>query len=393
LTGRLTPAYPSAMRRALVTVLLVGCGRETLAPVGSEPEPALGPTYPGFVGPYAVGVTTLSTVVEGRTLPIEVWYPALPGGAPSAYSLMLGSVVLATVPSPLGAVRDAAVDARGMPHPVVVFSHGFGGTRLQSYYLTEHLASHGFVVAAPDHVGNTLTEQVNSAAAIPPAVVARLRPLDVSAALDAVLDAMPGAADVERAAVAGHSFGGFTALRVAGATVDVDAASAACAADPTLFFCDGWPGSPPLPESARDDRFAVAVAQAPGGAAVLGAQGAGAIAVPTMIQAGTLDHTTVLAAEATAPFAALDVDGYLVVLEGAGHFTFSNLCPLVADLGVPQFDDGCGADNVPVDVAHRAIVLYATAFLGARLRGFHSWETLYLGPTSPRPAGVTLLDR
>jgi hypothetical protein len=71
------------------------------------------------------------------------------------------------------------------------------------------------------------------------------------------------------------------------------------------------------------------------------------------------------------------------------------MCPLVAMLGLPveEFQDGCGPDNLPYWIAHRSVRLYATAFLGAHLRGFPSWETLYLGPTSPRPAGVTLLDR
>lgn len=41
------------------------------------------------------------------------------------------------------------------PFPLVVYSHGNGGLRYVSAFLTEHLASHGFIVVAPDHVGNT----------------------------------------------------------------------------------------------------------------------------------------------------------------------------------------------------------------------------------------------
>ncbi len=39
--------------------------------------------------------------------------------------------------------------------PLVIYSHGNGGLRYVSAFLTEHLASHGFVVMAPDHTGNT----------------------------------------------------------------------------------------------------------------------------------------------------------------------------------------------------------------------------------------------
>ena len=60
-------------RGACVWLLLlcIGCSSEKDA---QDPPPA--PSSPGAVGPYAVGVTTIETVSEGRTLPIEVWYPA-----------------------------------------------------------------------------------------------------------------------------------------------------------------------------------------------------------------------------------------------------------------------------------------------------------------------------
>ena len=44
------------------------------------------------------------------------------------------------------------------PYPLVVFSHGNGGMRLQSLFFTEYLASHGYVVIAPDHTYNTFLD-------------------------------------------------------------------------------------------------------------------------------------------------------------------------------------------------------------------------------------------
>jgi predicted dienelactone hydrolase len=65
-----------------------------------------------------------------RTITVEVWYPAH---------------------SPEGTMRDAPLDASGGPYPLVIHSHGFMDSRLGEGYLAEHLASHGYVVAAPDY--------------------------------------------------------------------------------------------------------------------------------------------------------------------------------------------------------------------------------------------------
>jgi dienelactone hydrolase len=90
---------------------------------------ALDPTKPGKL---AVGVTTVNAVDESRgnrTFPIEIWYPA----------------------------RRSERDAEPVRkrHPLVLIAHGLCGSRLYYDYLVQHLASHGFVVAAPDFLGVT----------------------------------------------------------------------------------------------------------------------------------------------------------------------------------------------------------------------------------------------
>ncbi|MFO0755098.1 MAG: dienelactone hydrolase family protein [Byssovorax sp.] len=366
---------------SLACPLLAACGDE-IAP-GPDKLAPLPPTTPREKGPYAVGVTTFETTdgePGGRTLPVEVWYPATPPQAapPAHYQLMLGSLVIADMGSPLGAVRDATADPRGAPHPVVIFSHGFGGVRFQSIYLTEYLASHGFVVAAPDHVGNTFHEQVDKASAISGIEAARLRPIDVSRTLDALLDrsALPsgllsGQADPSRVGIAGHSFGGFTAFRIAGATLDVKTLAAQCEGPSPSAICDGYGQGPLPPVSARDDRFIAAIPQAPGIASIFGPEGFGAIAVPTMIQGGLLDETMPFATEQAAPFAELTVPAYLVGIDRGGHFTFSNMCDLLdlLSLDLDAFDDGCGAANIPASEAHPAINRFATAFALVTIAG------------------------
>ena len=93
---------------------------------------ALGAPDPARPGRLALGVTTAETRDEARgnrLLRVEIWYPARRSG------------------------RDAE-PLRGR-HPLVLIAHGLCGSRLYYDYLATHLASHGFVVAAPDFVGVT----------------------------------------------------------------------------------------------------------------------------------------------------------------------------------------------------------------------------------------------
>src|SRR5439155_87759 len=86
-----------------------------------------------------------------RRVTIEVYYPSTPAavaGVPHDVAEVLG-IPVATTP----AFRNVA-RAPG-PFPLVLFSHGNGGIRFQSLFLCAHLASHGYVVASPDHRGDT----------------------------------------------------------------------------------------------------------------------------------------------------------------------------------------------------------------------------------------------
>jgi len=174
-------------------------------------------------GPFPVGVRTVELARGTRPLPAELWYPATDEYAGQdvaettrdRYELIPGFPFVWQ-----DAVRDAT-PRRGR-HPLVAFSHGYGGHRRQSTFLCTHLASHGYVVAAVDHTGNTMLEVVQgvmtlrSGGTLPhPDTVLRefvaLRPADVSYAIDQVL-AMDGLVDPDRIGMAGHSFGGWTTL-------------------------------------------------------------------------------------------------------------------------------------------------------------------------------------
>ncbi len=189
-------------------------------------------------GPHPVGVRSTHLVDparDGRSLAVELWYPATDehaGATTDAYELFPGLEAVAQ-----DAVRDAT--PRAGRHPLVLFSHGFGGHRRQSTFLCTHLASHGYVVAACDHTGNTVFDVMQAAmqarsGAPAPDTAAILRgfigdrPADVTFLLDRILDGTAGGLDAhvdpERIGVTGHSFGGWTTLAVTAADPRVRAA-------------------------------------------------------------------------------------------------------------------------------------------------------------------------
>lgn len=130
-------------------------------------------------------------------------------------------------PVPVRLYLPARADAEH-PVPLVVFSHGIGGSRAGYRYLGEHWASQGYASLHLQHVGSdralwlgnpfSLVERLQGAAQDGEAIA---RVLDLHFALDTLL-AGPLAARIDgtRIVAAGHSYGANTTLLAAGATVE-----------------------------------------------------------------------------------------------------------------------------------------------------------------------------
>ncbi len=311
-------------------------------------------------GSHPVGVRTVTLAVNdrGRAIPIEVWYPAAPtyaGGdldptTQDHYELFPGFP-----PSAQEAVRDA--EPVDQSFPPIVFSHGFAGHRRQTTHLCTHLASHGYVVAAPDHVGNTTADVMGwMFGGQPPADMdayvrqcAADRPRDAARTLDGLLSGELGVrADDDGAGMSGHSFGGWTTLQT----------------------------------TAEDDRIIAALPLAPAG-------GADALAgpedprvlmselvelewgrkVPTLMIVA--DDDSVLPLEGMHDLLARtpSIDR-MVVLVDADHFHFCDGAEMVHDLMTPMMGEGArrSSDLVPGAHAYQVTNGLGLAHFDAELR-------------------------
>lgn len=157
---------------------------------------------------------TLADKTGSRPLPVALWYPSDDDGARET---------VAENPAFLGVeVMKEAKVAPG-PLPLVVLSHGYGGSWRNLSWLAGELARQGYVVAAPDHPGTTTFDRNKVEAA-------KLweRPRDVSRVIDAV--SAEQEIDLRRIAAIGHSLGGWTVAELAGGRFDAARVTADCQA-------------------------------------------------------------------------------------------------------------------------------------------------------------------
>lgn len=193
-------------------------------------------------GDYGVGVQTLTVTNPDqidilsfsadnpeprydRTLTLEVWYPAeIPDGVEPlvVYGDTLGRADNPNdplMPFSFGgrALRDAQPLAdENAPYPLIVVSHGFPGSRFMMSYLTENLASKGYVVVAIDHTESTFGDVSGFASTLLNRSLDILFVIDAMAEFSAGDGFLAGMVDVDNTGVVGYSMGGYGALNAAG---------------------------------------------------------------------------------------------------------------------------------------------------------------------------------
>ncbi len=305
-------------------------------------------------GPFQVKRVTLKPRVVGP--PVDVYLPE-----PLAGSLV-GSQQAAT------------------KYPAVVISHGVGSSRLSYAYLAQFLAQHGFAVINLEHPGSDEQQIDNfvdglTGSAIPteefvnrPQLVSTvLRDLEGRSLFNQSLSNI----DFNNVGVIGQSFGGYTALAVAGAPINLASLRSACPPEfsvdiSLLLQCQAVALGGPDQNSLefKDPRVKAVFAINPVADAIFGPDSISQIDVPTFIMAGSADTIAPALPEQILPFTWLTTpDRYLLLMDGATHFS------TIGVTGSESFDLPPQVIGPVPEVAQEYTKAMSLAFLSLYLKG------------------------
>ncbi len=347
----------------LVTLLFFQIGNivQITAQTLSEPSFIVGDALPDAPelaarGTYKVGVQTLDFVNKGqidvlkakagveplydRPLKVEVWYPAIiPDGAKElvTYDEVLG--ISSDPKRPLipftymgRAMRGATPQYSEGAFPLIVVSHGYVGSRLLLSYLTENLASKGYVVVAIDHTESTFRDAAGFSSTL------LNRPKDVLFVMNQITELskadsksfLAGLVDVNNTGLVGYSMGGYGVLNASGAGYSGKL---------DTFFSTISGGSKAIkvrttnhPDfiASQDARIKAVVAFAPWGMqrGVWDAEGLKGLKVPTFFIAGSQDDISGYEDGIKAIYkGAVNADRYLLTYMNARHNVAPNPPP------------------------------------------------------------------
>jgi predicted dienelactone hydrolase len=301
-----------------------------------------------------------------HTLSVVVWYPA------AAFVRETPAVVPGLDIFELGSVSQyAPLVAMPARLPLVVISHGTGGSALSMAWLGEALAAHGYITAAVNHPGNN----AGAPYTVEGFSIWWERARDLSETVSGMLaDAKFGNhIDHQRIGSAGFSLGGIT---------DVQGFVRRCDSSNPPDACTGSPEFPSLVEdfrklirehpevlhhsgdSFRDVRVRAVFAMAPAIGPAFPSPTLEAISIPVQIVAGESDRNVSVALNAKY-FAATIPGAKLHIFPGnVGHYVFLDSCTKKGRTTVPMLCiDGQGVDRdaIHAETARRALQFFRVA--------------------------------
>jgi predicted dienelactone hydrolase len=268
-----------------------------------------------------------------------VFYPTREGGG----STQVG-------PFSIAATRGAP-PAPG-PFPLVVHSHGTGGSHLGHHDTLAALARAGFVAAAVQHPRDNFLDMSGFATDLQ--LIGR--PHHIVALIDGVLaDPTVGAlVDRQRIGMAGFSAGGYTALLIAGAVPDFSLQAAyrrAVPYDPLRKRADaaGKQRRKPDLQFVADPRVRSIFLMAPALGYVFDRAGLAKVEVPVRLYRPTADEILAHPWNAERIAQMLPKPPEYQLIEGAGHYVFLAPCPTFLALRIPEIcKDPRGVDRAAI---------------------------------------------
>jgi predicted dienelactone hydrolase len=287
--------------RTWIAVALVTLAGVTLA--GAAGATGIGYQYTSFPAP------------DGREIELSIWYPTDAPATPQPFGPFEQSV------AKNGAVAGSAL-------PLIVISHGTGGSFGGHYDTAQALARAGFVVAALSHPGDNFQDRSDSFTW--PNFVNR--PRQLSATIDYMLSAWRDRdrIDPARIGVFGHSAGGYTALASVGGMPELARITAFCRAHPDDWGCEQARAKnakfehddPPSATWAADPRIKAVVVAASAAANMLTPQSLARVTVPVQLWEAQNDRIVtngIIGKELAKP-------PELHVVANAGHYDFLAPC-------------------------------------------------------------------
>lgn len=351
-------------------------------------------------GEYKVGVRTLDLIHKDqldilkhkggvtpkydRPIKVEVWYPAeVPSGkeAIEVYHEVLGNngdPKRPLVPFDFKgrALRDAEVKKSESAYPLVILSHGYTGSRLLFTYLSENLASKGYVVVSIDHTESTFRDAGGFHSTLLNRSLDQLFVLDEMDRLSKANSGnfLSGLVDASNTGIIGYSMGGYGVLNTAGAgysQAGLTAFKVISGGSDALKIRTA--GNEAYAKS-QDSRIKAVVAFAPWGMerGAWDAQGLAGLKVPTFFVAGSQDDISGYEKGIKAIYeGAVNSDRYMLTYMNARHNIAPNPPPheaLKAALHIDEYLRYAESawDQRRINNVNQHFV---SAFLGIHLKG------------------------
>jgi len=360
---------------AIVAVILIGCEGEISTIQNGVAESDIGMRrlmYVDEARPAWSGETS------GRPVSAWAWYPAQQAGPavsfdiPEKQPIFIGGSV----------VRDVKIKAG--KHPLVVMSHGTGGSAFQMMWLGRRLAAAGYIAIAVDHHGNTAAEEKFDPRGF---LYFWERPKDITFLLDRVLadPVFMDSIDVERIGAAGFSLGGYTVVASVGGRGDFEQLEAFCASEMSDATCEPQAeylnvfedletliANDPSAAADRQDvkadygdpRIGAIVAIAPAIAQIFTPDSLEAITVDMLVLVGDADSVAPAATNAER-IVEYGQKTRLKIFSGATHYTFLNECTARGQRFVPVCRDETSVNRSAIhDAAANAAIGHFEVSLG-----------------------------
>lgn len=285
--------------------------------------------------------------------------------------------------------------------PTVVISHGLGNERESYAYLAQFLAAHGFAVINVEHPGSSADQfdalvsgrtnlVVPNAEFInrPQLITDVLNELESRAGIDKAL----GNVDFQNVGIIGQSFGGYTALAVAGAPLNFDQLRNHCPPEfsaniSRLLQCQAVEIAPPEAASIdfTDPRIKAVVAINPITSLVFGEESLAQVDVPVMMMTGSSDTIAPSLPEQVRPFTWLTTPNrYLVMMAGGTHFS------TIGITGNETFQLPPAILGPVPEVAQNYTEAMSLAFLNVHLKGDNRYQSALTSAFTTRFSDVDM---